>query len=175
MNPGTHAQWTDGHATLDVTGDPAGISAVICGGDLDVAYPQLPAVIATLLAGPDGESMTALAARYQAMFTPAPCGECSGTGRVEYDETAPATGPCDDCDGTGRSGPRTVAPQYELLWLTSAFLARLLNDRDYETWDGGDCDQVDGLLREITTASTRLRTILAGTPDPDPCCAWAFR
>jgi hypothetical protein len=28
------------------------------------------------------------------------CWKCGGTGRVEYDETAPGTGPCDECQET---------------------------------------------------------------------------
>jgi hypothetical protein len=58
-------------------------------------------------------------------------------------------------------------PQHGLLRLTSALLARLLRDRDYEAWSAEDCDDTDGLLRELIHQAQALRPrMVAGIPDP---------
>jgi hypothetical protein len=169
-----HEQYADQYGnTLDVTGDPAGISIAQCAGgvreDVDVPAHQIPELLATLLFGPREESMPELAARYTAYFTPPPfpCPRCGGTGRVEYDETAPATGQCDECDGTCLARDQTpVGPQYVLPWLMSAYLARLTEHRDYKTWDEQHREDTDGMLREIIAMAYTLRSeLVAGIPD----------
>jgi hypothetical protein len=173
------AQYVGVHgSTLDVHAGPDGISLAIYleagrlgipANDLEVPWHGIPGLLDTLLFGPERESMTALAGRYMAMFTPPPdpCLKCDGSGRFEYDETAPATGPCDECDGAGHSKDKTaLEPQYVLPWLMSAYLARLTEHRDYETWDEQACEDTDGMLREIITMAYALRPhLIPGVPD----------
>jgi hypothetical protein len=160
--------------TLDVQAGNGGISLTLWleAGQEDLSVPLhgVPDLIGTLLAGPEDETMTALSARYTQMFTPPPlpCGRCDGEGRVEYDETAPATGPCDECSESGRSGEQGALDDiaFEPLWLVSAFLQRLIDHADYETWDAEACDNLDGMLRELIGQALTLRPrLVPGVPD----------
>lgn len=134
-----HAQITDRHgSTLDISADFTGVSVDVYPGEGRGDFDIPFSELPAVIAG----LLTGVA------------GE--GMQGLSARYTAMFTPP----DGTA------LSPQYEVLWLATACLQRLAEHRDYETWDEDDCDDTDGILRELLDLALRLRPrLVPGLPD----------